>query len=365
MPSYQESFDHLSNFITNLPSTRIKFVYFLAHKLDAPLVKSEFRKFSSATNTYYLIQGKQPQFIYAYKESDLKFLFKYDEGPNAASLQPSTFNTLQPRQVTLLHSQEALGVTHDVTYAGNHIDFATLRQKDNDTLCKVHYTWYDNWFDHIASRSTLACNYRMSGTYQSLDSLKDFKTVACVGKDNKVTGATCSVFDDEADIVWTLTRVASGLQPINDYVQKGGRKYKCRYGCRGGRYIIANGKKKYLKQICGGAPSIFDDERFMNFIRDKIIIHVAAALGDRLDEVTIFYDEANELSSPQHDIMVFKYDMDDLHNANFYYVDANILKTAFFALDKLEASRTLIDNRCLHYVDSIPDIILQRVSTSA
>lgn len=351
-PSYQQSFDHLKDFISNLPSSKIKFVYFLAHKLDTPLVKSEFRKLTLKNNTYYLIHGSQPQFIYAYKTSDLQLILAYDHGPNAASLQPSTFNIIEHSRSTLLsHSNDR---KYDNAYAGNHVDFATLRQRDNDTLFKVHYTWYDNWFEPVASRSTYACNYKMSGAINNLDSIEAFKATQCLGQDNLPIPSTCAIFKDESDIVLALTRIACGLKvkTSNETIQRGGKKYVCRYGCRGGRYIMVNGKKKYLTQR-GGATSIFDDDNFLAFIKEKILVHVAAALGDRLNAITIIYDEANVLSSTLHDMMLFRYDMDDLHSAAFYYIDANVLKTAFFASNTPSQMHTELDKQCLAYVHNI------------
>ena len=62
--------DNIEQFIKTLETTHIYFMFFLADKMDEPLVSDVFSKY----NDWYIIHGKESNYWYAYFKSEMVFM---------------------------------------------------------------------------------------------------------------------------------------------------------------------------------------------------------------------------------------------------------------------------------------------------
>lgn len=344
--SYNDSLAHLKSFVANLKSTAIKFMYYEKDHLDKPKVKISFKQvITSSRNTYYVIHGKDTNYVYAYPKNNLKLLVELAPGvPPAQHAAPFT-NVSIAYNVKIINSTVP-SLTKTDAYLGDHIDFSIHRQRNQDTLILVHTTSYLNLDYPQATRIEDTCNFRISHTKDKMDSLNKFQTINCIDRHGVPLSTTChSIFKGQSDIVHSLTSIVLGENPSTHIIYAG--KY---HGKRGGCYIQHNNRNIYLKKG-GSSPSHLDNDIVLKIISDYFIQPVDSILS--LDKVTIIYDEENELCQTGNENLVFIYDYNDGHACNVFYVDMKTILEGSVAMSKVNP--TIEEKQVINNLDQIKD----------
>ena len=97
-------------------------------------------------------------------------------------------------------------------------------------------------------------------------------------------------------------------------------------------------------------------------LRDKLFTPLVKKLGAILNTITIMYDEGNELTLIESDIMVFIYHSHDMNRANFFQIDAQILKDVFDARDADPAKLTPKQLQSINFFESFSKSLLDTVA---
>jgi hypothetical protein len=355
-PNYSVMQQNLTNFYNNCHDTNIKFLFYYASDLQTPIVRTRFKHLKLNNTTYYIVEGNSIQYIYIYRQSDLKLLVQY-KPINGVPANPNVGTDIE-YIVEKVIDMSLPPTQYDVNL-GNHLTYGIRRQRDQDTLFEVHATSYFDVDQPIAYRTQVDCNFKASHVTNLLDNLANFQTYNCLLRGRPSTLYSCKdVLDnEEKQIVFELTRVVHGLS--TNMIFSGGKRYKCFTGKRGGQYTKSKGKKVYLstKNKKGGTQSIeykgfsFLSGPVMQFIQDMILKKVKDALSS-LNCVQIIYDEANELNPSGVENAVFVYDFEQMHGRQIFFIDMKTLLVAAYANTRVLANQTVTieEEQCLQHI---------------
>jgi hypothetical protein len=327
---------NLKSFVESLPKTKIQFLYFHASDLTTPRMKETFGEWKIGAESVYVIHGVDYNYVYVYKQSDLKLLLA-----NVRPCKNARSNTSYV--VNVMNAN----ISYD-TNIGNHIDLSIhANKRDNKVFIKSHAAEYD--LDVITMsfrRNADACNFTLTPENLALinQSISKFQELKCEDRfGNTLMNTTVNsiynppnhkndlyvVIIHELCSIITSSRVNGGQTKRKRKPEK--YKYKAKYytvnyGSRGGSYItIDNGRKIYLKQKQKGGNKQFTDDKFIRFLGTNIVSKVAEKINppDYLTGVQVIHDEDNAYCT-----FVYEFQED---KRTIFNVDINMLYEAYIA----------------------------------
>ena len=216
--------NNIGSFVNKLPAVNIKFLFFFSNALDKPVVATLFSEYKD----YYIVPGRDKNYWYAYKISNVKYLVS-DYQVDARSGPIKLFSVNLSRK-----SHEANDIND--AYLGNHIDFSIHKNRDH-IFFKTHWTEYTDTSGSpifFTRSSDQTCNFLLNQDVVNQSYTKFANQTMCVqGKQNTPIGKIEIIYTDEQDkrLIHDLCRVAitnqtmkKGGAPIPDIA--GNKKYK-------------------------------------------------------------------------------------------------------------------------------------------
>ncbi len=338
IPPFHKCLSNINTFVSDLTAnpTNILFLYFTS---KGPIVKTKFGKWQVGEHTFYVIPGNNKNYVYAYLETGLKGLI--DVGKSGT---PSPFNAnfVASASVDTEFPVEVLGPTTlpypNSVNIGNHIDFSVhsfTRNKQIVTVIQTHLTNYDILYNGTAERNAEAIvNFTLDIIPDNaFDSLDTFSEIHHDYKGNINEATLKSVYGKDKGVIQAIYNLScitlgieakSGGNQIKQYHKYRGKRYLVREGTKGGKYILVNKKKIYIKKQTGGTllPSNFDNMIYETFVKPVS----EAAHGFMGAEV--FFDIDNELTNfPKESSITIIYDFDE-HVFDIFQIDAKIVLNA-------------------------------------
>jgi hypothetical protein len=299
----------LTQFIEGLPVTRINIVYLnlkdKKNKLFEITLKDTFRLWTRKDDVNYICPGT-PGWCYVYVGSDMGNMVR-------------------------------LKIDKEEVYAhiGHHLTFGVILSK-GQIVMRNHHTRYtiDDKLPSQYYRDENTCNVLLEvGKEEVLPFDK-----SCIHNPNLNIG---NVYDKKlGKVVQDISRVYYGSY-------KGGKKQEnkgVQVGARGGRYLVKGGKKVYLGGTCSYKGVSFSNDDFLKFITD-FVIQPVARLKEDLEEVTLIYDEGNELDPKGNKYIIVIYDFVEVF-MHCYYLEAEKAFQAFYAYQN-KATANEAEQGCL------------------
>lgn len=198
--------------VSKLPLTNVKFMYFNANDLRSPKVITPLKQFQTQKNKkFYITNGEAMNFLYIYMESVIKYL---------VNLKPTGKATIY--DANILDS----GPSYDVNL-GNHVDIGIIRMRDGNTLLKTHKTFYTDIGNYVFDRTAPFCNFVFDPT-----SVPSLENTRCQLPNGSYQGMMNNVYtQDEMDAIKTVCQ--------NMLVTHGGKKRQ------GGGSFMLSGPQLY------------------------------------------------------------------------------------------------------------------------
>lgn len=295
MTTYEYCFANFIKFLNSLSYTSIDFMFFYAHDLSVPKIKSKFKLWNVDNIVYYISEGVQKNALYVYKKTHLQHLIKILPGQNAQCTQTENANTKK--------------VNH-----GDHLDFQINKMKNSKVLVKTHFTQYtDILGDFTFSRDDPKCNFTLDESKVKNKSLDEFlKLNTC----DDIKGQPLQKIKENTEYpefvkknVYSLCRIL-----VDD------------------TYNSSVNVKKNIKG--GGNPMTYKSVQvmstdYMQFLRQKIFANMVDTRKD-LQSITMIYDSNNELTSKGSKNICGLYDFED-NTRNIFYIDVEISLVAMYA----------------------------------
>jgi hypothetical protein len=375
---HQQCVENLRVFTDSLPSTNVKFLFYLASKLDSPKIRTSMKLWNmydpnvteEEPERAFLAQGHDKSYVYVYKESDLKVLVEiiHKDVPKPAGTFSSGHTSVK-HAFTSFFDVKILDTHMGDVNIGNHVDFGVHGLKDGHVLIKSHYTSYTNIDRLPMLRNEDNCNFVVKD--QNFEDFNEFSGVTCESRDGKALGTVDNVYSTYHDrlVMFYLCGVVLGKRRHGGGVKKKykshkGRNYLIRCGKRGGQYIQVKGAKVYKRQQ-GGAPNktyggvTFMSETFIKFLSETIIQRVGMFRED-LVSATVIFDENDELVNRGNNNIIVIYDFDN-SKSNIFYLDTILLLTACYASHQISnGNETLLqphEKICLQTIHEMMNMI--------
>ena len=207
MDHYTTYCNNLNTFLNNLPTVNIKFLFFFSNALDKPVVGTLFSEFKN----WYIVPGRDKNYVYAYKKSHLQYLvsdFQVDSRSGPIKL----FSVQVTRKT---HEQD----DENIAYLGNHIDFS-IHKSRQEVFFKTHWTEYTDtsglpvFFTRSVDQN---CNFVPT----PLLSFTDFvKNTTCVqGRQNKPICNIDTMYTNRDDIrlIYDLCKISKESPRVDQY----------------------------------------------------------------------------------------------------------------------------------------------------
>ena len=203
--------NNVAEFTKSLPSINVKFVFFLANKLDEPILIQDLVKFGD----WHLAHGKDLNFVYAYKESEIKYIVT-DLQTRPTKLPITCFNVK-------LNRPYSNADPHGIANIGNHVDFS-IQCSMTDVFYSVHYISYKegNGMLNLFTRNVAQqCNFLFDKA--AIMSKQFAKNTACVDRKNHPITQVANVFHEpeESKLIHDLAKISLGKDP-DAVLQAGG-----------------------------------------------------------------------------------------------------------------------------------------------
>lgn len=353
MVDYKSALNRLVSFRDSLPETGIKFLFFYASDMTKPKVKDVFRKWTTASNEYYVLPGVTPNTTYVYRESVIKYL--------VSSMVP----TKRPHEYdVVIHKRTNRG---DVNH-GDHLDFGIIRKRDGSVLVKSHFTFYD---DHSGNfnftRSSKECNFTLDDANATLTCDDFAKKTSCEERTgpSKITMDLMYTEFIDRDIVHRLTNallgnVVMGGGARRKFVSRGNRRYMVRYGKHGRKYITTPTGSVYLQKGGGGYKGVtFLTDQFVSFLTEWVLKPVADIRPD-LSTIQVIFDEHDDACKDGNQNIVILYDFVD-YTRHIFSIDAKMTIVACYGEHQQTVGLTEYEMSCVQQVRQIRDSIVRQV----
>lgn len=349
---HRQCVENLKEFTDSLPSTNVKFLFYLASKLDSPKIRTNMKLWdmydpndtSEEPKRSFLAQGHDKSYVYVYRESDLKVLVEiiHKDVPKPADTFSSGHTSVKHAFKSFFDVKIIDTHKGDVNI-GNHVDFGIHGLRDGQVLIKSHYTSYTNIDNSPMLRIEDNCNFVVRD--QNFEDYNQFSRIACESREGETLGTMSKVYTTHHDrlVMFHLCGIVLGRKKQGGGVKKKykshkGRQYLIRYGKRGGEYIQVKGSKLYRRQQGGASNKTYEgvtfmSETFIKFLTETIIQRVGMFRED-LISATVIFDENDELVSRGNDNIIIIYDFDNA-KSNIFYLDTILLLTACYANNQI------------------------------
>lgn len=352
---YPKLVERLSAFLKSCPPTKIYFFYLTAYKKEAH-VRRVFGSWKFNGRQLYVAPSQDESYILVYHKNTLTKLVNFVfEGARPFNTEINATNWTEIADFKSKVITTPVNTTGQQAYLGNHIDFGVGRTYDKNrksvVLIRTHYTSYEthdgvNW----ERPSIRNCNFLLENAKSFVkENIATFNNLICENENKTIK----EFYDDDPKHV--IPTIHQLLKIITGQVTYGGGQVQI--GKRGGKYIVENGKKKYLK---GGAqpevhtPSYneitFVTEDFLDYLQRAFVNEIYDKTNDLLGAYVLF-DEENELSvnGNKNIIFIYEFGITKVESVRIFYIDAKTALTACYAEKALRDKKKLTKDEQICY----------------
>lgn len=342
--NYATAVSNLTSFISSLPSSSVKFLFFLASDLTRPKVRDSLRSVDVRGHRFYLCSGSTDNFCYAYSRGFVQYVVtpvatvdvSNALGPSSPRAYNVTINSSGPAPLPTVLRPPQMLAEH-----GKHLDVGVIQTRRDGLVIKSHLTNYTDIergggaFD----RSVTECNFKLGAA------------TTLLGADDAFAGCICApvhttvgdVYDvPHANMLRLLCSKIAGL------AFTGG----------GWKRVSTKGTRKNMRG--GVGPSVFLSDGFVDFLSQRLLTPVATVRRD-METARLFYDETDEIADGSSGNIVVWYDFED-YAASMFQIDAATAFGAYGASFASISTRTAEQWRCLERFASLEQALLRDVA---
>jgi hypothetical protein len=289
---YDLYLSNLENFFSNLQTTSIKFVYFLASDLTQPKLKDEFKIFPGIK--CFITMGETKNAWHIYQESILKYII--------TNMRISKTKPITIYNVDIVSTSTSKKEPNH----GDHMTFSIIRTRTNDVIVKTHMTVYKDLGGFVFDRTEYPCNFTFVPS--NIGYLEDSHCERIDGSlSSETVKSTFSIIQSKM-----ITRMCKAM--LGDI----------KTGCR--KKLI----RPIMKQKGGSSYKTitFMSNKFLSFMSKTIFIPLKQIREDLLS-IRIIFDENNYFGNNTNDLIIIFYDFSD--GRSMFYIDATIALKACYA----------------------------------
>jgi len=306
--------ENMNTFVSSLEDARIYFMFFMADKMDEPVVCDVFSQY----NDWYIINGQDNNYWYAYTKSEITFMI--------SNLRVKKYNG--PIMLYTVDLSKKSSNDSEIAYLGNHLDFSIHKSK-KEVYFKTHWTAYiENEGLQFDRDPSLVCNFIAKEDEIKAGIAKFVDTTVCVyGKDNRPIGMLKTKYDDKLhrEIVHDLCQVAIGI-PL-----KHNRSY-------------TGGTPKTHSKIYKGI--LVTSPEFYKFIANTIFEPLFANVKLTPSHVLQYFDEGNEFHKNGNQSIQYIIEFEVADTAIALSISSHrALKSCWTSLNKANSSEK--EKKCL------------------
>ena len=315
--------NNLINFINNLKSVNIHFMYFRYSDDFKPAITYNLRKWVVGEKPYYICNNltQNKDWCYIYIGSNFKRLI------NLKDFDIHGYKGKELANIVQGGNDDEIEVE-----IGNHFTFGLLRQKDGKILIKTHYTYYDeeDEYPFNFTRNENTCNFILQGKINK-DTICERK-----GKPNDPLNTLYRQYGNNNNIIvslinqYILQNGISGGAKKNYHIYNG-YKYLIKIGNKGGKYIeLKNNNRHYINKKQKGGADIKITDDFIEFLRINIFLPIKVAKPS-LESIQLIYDQDCEFGDNSQIVILYHY-RTSLYR---FFLDAQKAYNAFISTQTL------------------------------
>lgn len=283
--------ERMRTFIDSLPNTNVLMVYFISPKVR---IAENLHVLSTSNGHVFINRGPVGLWVFTYLPSAIQYLF-------------TRVDTDVQAFVGTIYG----GANFDIGNVGSHLTVG-IKEKTGRLMLNTHFTFYEEniskQFEFSDDRSTECTVW--------LDEPLDDQSRCLSNKGHSTEKSFGSVYKDYPmlpRIIHILRSVFLGDLAIHK-------------GVKGGRYLVNNGSKKYLRPIVqptkGGGLQLTDD--IIEMIYQNVIRPVDNICSSEYNYAiypSLLYDTDNMfMCRTQHIILI--YDIPHIRIRHIFYLDA-------------------------------------------
>jgi len=304
-PKYGE---RMKSFIDSLPDTNVLMVYFTSPRAR---IAQHLHIMSTSNKSVFINRGPAGIWVFTYLPSAIQYLF-----------------TRVDTDVQAFIGTVSGGANLDIGSIGSHLTVG-IKEKSGRPVLNTHFTFYEednsNQFEFTDDRSTECTVW--------LDEDLDDQSM-CISNTKKSFGSVYRDYPTLQNIIHTLRSVFLGDLVIHR-------------GVKGGRYMISNGNKKYLRDTRhevrparGGGLQLTDD--IIEMIYQNVVRPVEQICSSEYNYAispSLLYDTDNMFNCRKQQIILI-YDIYHIKNRRIFYLDAENTFTAYeaYKFDQAQAN---------------------------
>lgn len=330
---------NLTEFVNNLPTSDVKFLHFV--RREEHNAQSSYIAKINKTARLWNVSNQLQRFIvpnaqqlldycYLFKESNLKYEIDTDVSGHEVRNYAQVGGTIQANW-------------------GNHLTVGIISSRfARVPLLRLHITTYgeDSLQNNAITRETEECNVFLNNVQPDAET-------KCVRNGQQMMDTLSLLVTQDEDIV-------NIIQSLHKHITKksGGCRNTTTKGCvhigpKGGRYIINNGKKIYVKHNGGTMNSWIHDAPHVQGFTSDFETFVISNVLDRICQVRPELAEAYIIDDVTSDYFVVRYIFGEFP-ATMLADTFLISKSSFKALYNMPASALQQQQLAILFAISIP-----------
>jgi len=212
---YKVYLNNLTSFVKTFERTSyVNFLYFVLDSSKLPKIRTCLGKWEGiGDQIHYIGHGIDKNYVYVYKESDLKVLIEIAY----TSIEPN--NAKKSRENFGVYNVRILGppgpsyTTESTTaFIGHHIDYS-IHKNGKDIFVKLHKTVYTyDDYNNTFVREAAHCNFNLHSRINSRMTKTEFAQMRCVNKIGPTDQTIQSTFHtDDDDVIVSHQLLANTL----------------------------------------------------------------------------------------------------------------------------------------------------------
>lgn len=321
--------NNINKFEEDLQSTNIWYLYF--SRAGQPKIRTKLRVWDEME--CFVAKGSSTGWCYVYLQTVIAYLVTVYSSSEAHVIMDG--NDVTP---------DELGTVKTANH-GNHLTIGIDPAPPGIILLKTHFVTYTELMypDVNYKRDEINCNIPLLDYPNGVTSGS-----VCHAPSARTIGTEYGSMPNVIEIINRISRIILGIK-------KDGGKPKIHEGVRGGRFIIKNKRKHYLKRLVqkGGAPmsykSVSFTDAFIAYV-GRLFIDPVFAAGRGLESAIVIFDETSQLGQAANKYLVLLYDFEDDYR-HIFYVEARHAMMAFYAdthvgeanIEERNASESLVN----------------------
>jgi hypothetical protein len=191
MAAEQQKYVHnLKQFHSSLQPCNVAFLFFYGHNPNEPCIVCRTKKYALRNSDFYIVQGIEENYLYAYSTDNVKFL--------VANCM------LKENSPAAIYSD----CDEDSEFLGNHLEFSIMVSRKTGPFFKIHYTEYEASGDPVSfQRNTNECNIDID--MEAINGpLSTFKSQSCFHNKAITLGMAYADKKYRVDLIQKLASVA-------------------------------------------------------------------------------------------------------------------------------------------------------------